>query len=140
MVLHDSSFEQTPSNLMKNMAKLLNTCEAKWTSEQQLLLKQKVEEKMEKAKNPSQYVHKLLALCKTWRGLAISIEELELIISKHPDETGKIVKTELTYYKDSHHSEVIATPSLFKLNKISHEERLSNLCIFLNGQSISFMA
>ena len=48
------------------------------------------------------------------------------------------VKTELTYYKHTHHSENIAAPSLFKLNKISHEERLSNLCILLNGQSTLF--
>ena len=93
---------------------------------------------MEKAKNQSQYVHKLLVLCKTWNGPAISIEELESILCQHPDSVEKIVKTELTYYKHTHHSENIAAPSLFKLNKISHEERLSNLCILLNGQSTSF--
>ena len=93
---------------------------------------------MEKAKNQSQYVHKLLVLCKTWNGPAISIEDLESILCQHPDSVEKIVKTELTYYKHTHHSENIAAPSLFKLNKISHEERLSNLCILLNGQSTSF--
>ena len=93
---------------------------------------------MEKAKNQSQYVHKLLVLCKTWNGPAISIEDLESILCQHPDSVEKIVKTELTYYKHTHHSENIAAPSLLKLNKISHEERLSNLCILLNGQSTSF--
>ena len=93
---------------------------------------------MEKTKNQSQYVHKLLVLCKTWNGPAISIEELESILSQHPDSAEKIIKTELTYYKRIHRSENIAAPSLLKLNKISHEERLSNLCIASNGQSTSF--
>ena len=93
---------------------------------------------MDKAKNQSQYVHKLLVLCKTWNGPPINIEELESILSQHMDSVDKIVKTELTYYKHTHCSENIAAPSLFKLNKISHEERLSNLCILLNGQSTSF--
>ena len=88
---------------------------------------------MEKAKNHSQYVHKLLVLCKTWNRPAISIEELESILCQHPDSVEKIVKTELTYYKHTVHcSENIAASSLFKLNKISHEEKLSNLCILLN--------
>ena len=93
---------------------------------------------MEKAKNQSQYVHKLLVLCKTWNGPPINIEELESILSQHTDSVDKIVKTKLTYYKHIHCSENTAAPSLFKLNKISHEERLSNLCILLNGHSTSF--
>ena len=62
---------------------------------------------MEKAKNQSQYVHKLLVLCKTWNGPAISTDELESILSQHPDSVEKIVKTELTCYKHSHRSENI---------------------------------
>ena len=105
---------------MKKLAKLLNLREDKWTEGQKLLLNHRVLQKMEEAKNHSQYVHKLLVLCKTWNGLAISIEELE---SQHPDSVEKIVKTELAYYNHTHRSENIAAQSLFKLNKISHEER-----------------
>ena len=63
---------------------------------------------------------------------------MESILSQHTDSVDKIVKTELTYYKHIHCSENTAAPSLFKLNKISHEERLGNLCILLHGHSTSF--
>ena len=108
MVLQDSSFNLTTNSLMKKLAKLLNLREFKWTEEQKLLLNQRVQEKMEKTKNQSQYVHKLRVLCKTWNGPAISIEELESILSHHPDSEEKIVKTELTYFKHIHRSENIA--------------------------------
>lgn len=77
-------------------------------------------------------------MCKSWNGPAVSIDELEHIITRNPDLVEKIVKTELTYYKHTHRSEVIASPHLFRLIKVSHEERLSNFCILLNGQSTSF--
>ena len=77
-------------------------------------------------------------MCKSWNGPAVSIEELEHILNHNPDMVEKIVKTELTYYKHTHRSEVIASPHLFKLIKVSHEERLSNFCILLNGQSTNF--
>ena len=102
MVPHNSSFNLIPNSLMKKLAKLLNLREDKWTEEQKLLLNQSVQQKMEKAKNQSQYVCKLLVLCKTWNGPAISIEQLESILSQHPDSVEKTVKTELTYYKHTH--------------------------------------
>ena len=139
MVLHESSScYETPSSLLKKMAKLLNQREDKWTEEQLRLHKAKVEEKMEKDRHQSQYVHKLLVMSKSWNGPAISIEELEYILGRNPDMVEKIVKTELTYYKHTHRNEVIASPHLFKLIKVSHEERLSNFCILLNGQSTTF--
>ena len=42
MVLPDSSFNLTPNNLMKKLAKLLNLREDKWTEQQKLLLNQRV--------------------------------------------------------------------------------------------------
>ena len=51
--------------------------------------------------------------CKTWNGPVCSIEELQSILSQTSDAVEQIVKTELSCYK----------------------ERLSNLCILLNGQS-----
>ena len=62
MVLYDSSFNLIPNSLMKKLAKLLNLQEDKWTEKQKLQLNQRVQQKMEKAKNQSQYVHKLLVL------------------------------------------------------------------------------
>ena len=47
------------------------------------------------------------------------------------------MQTELPYYRDTHKSEVSGTPDLFKLNKISHKDRLINLCVLLRGMSYS---
>ena len=62
--------------------------------------------------------------------------ELEAVIRKNPDRTEMIVKSELTYYKHTHRTEVIANPKLFKLTKITHEERLSNLLVILDQNSL----
>ena len=47
------------------------------------------------------------------------------------DSQGKIVKTELTFYCNTHKMDMLARPDLFKLNKITHLERLENLMILL---------
>ena len=47
----------------------------------------------------------------------------------------QIVRTELSYYRNTHKADVIASPSLFKLNKITHEEQLTNLCVMLGGMN-----
>ena len=44
-----------------------------------------------------------------------------------------VVKTELRYYKHTHAADVTAGPELFRLRKISHEEKLEILCIILEG-------
>ena len=72
MVLHHSSFNLTPNSLMKKLTKLLNLREEQKTEGQKLLLNQRVQQKMEEAKNQSQFVHKLLVLRKTWNGSAHS--------------------------------------------------------------------
>lgn len=84
----------------------------------------------------SQYVNKLLAQCKSWGGPVVSIPELEAVMKRHHDEVETVVKTELTYYKHAHRAEVIASPSLFKLIRVSHEERLSNLMVLLSQQAL----
>ena len=82
----------------------------------------------------SRRVHKLLIQCKSWGGPVCSIEELDSILHQKPDLVEQIVKTELTYYKHTHCADVVAAPSLIKLNKITHSERLSKLYILFNGQ------
>ena len=39
-------------------------------------------------------------------------------IATYPDISEKIVRTELSYYRHTHRSDVIARPDLFKLNKV----------------------
>ena len=140
LVLHHSSFKNNPTTLLKKIASIVNEREEQWTKEQQLLLKKNIEKKIEKAMQQSQYVHKLLVTVKTWRGPAESTEELLSFIRKQPDLDEKIVKNELKYYKHTHKAEVIASPELFKTNNVSHKERLTNLCILLDGQSTSYTA
>ena len=43
----------------------------------------------------------------------------------------------MAYYRDTHRADVIADPHLFKLNKLSHEDRLGNLCILLAGTLVN---
>ena len=67
-------------------------------------------------------------------GLIASITDLESVVEKHHDKAGTVVRTELAFYKHTHRPKVVVNPSLFKLLRISHEERLSNHMILLHGQ------
>ena len=134
MVLHGSSFQNTPNKILKVVAANLDKREKVWTDQQMILHKQKIEEKIRLAEKQGQYTNKLLTQCKSWNGPITSVEELNVILKGKPN-AEEIVKTELTYYRNTHRSEVIASPNLFKLNKVSHEERLTNLCILLGGMS-----
>ena len=109
---------------MKKMVTMLNKREDDWTQEQKLLFKSQLAEKIEMANKQSQYVNKLLAQCKSWGGgPVISIQELESVMKRHHDMFETIVKVELAYYKHTHRAGVIANPSLFKLIRVTHEER-----------------
>ena len=57
---------------------------------------------------------------------------MEAVIQSNPDTAEKIIKTELGYYRHTHKSDMIARPELFKLIRITHEERLENLFILLS--------
>ena len=57
-------------------------------------------------------------------------------MKRHYDKVETVVKTELTYYKHTHRSEVITNSPLFKLIRVTHEERLNNLMILLNQQAV----
>ncbi|KAG1653603.1 hypothetical protein GQR58_025471 [Nymphon striatum] len=112
--------------------------ENKWYNEQKQLLNIRIAEKIENGKKKSQYTQKCLQLCKGWGGLAISVEELHQILRSHPDMKGKIVRNELICYRDTDKSDVLDNPTMFKVNKNLHEERLVNLCTLLAGQESSY--
>ena len=69
--------------------------------------------------------------CKQWNGPANSVEELHAILNSNPDKREKIVQTELSFYQDTHKADVIKQTDLFKINGISHDEQLLNLCSLL---------
>ena len=53
---------------------------------------------------------------------------------KNTEITKKVVWTEVSYYRDTHKTEISHQPNLFKVNRITHEERLINFCVLL-GQN-----
>ena len=95
-------------------------------------MKKKILEKIEKGRQQSVYTHKCLQMCKEWGGLATSVEELNSILQKHSERAEKIVRIELSYYRDTHKSDVVY-PELFKMNKISYDQQLLNLCTLIAG-------
>ena len=135
MVLHNSSFHNTPDHQLKQVLKFLNAREVLWNNGQKELHRKKIMENLEKAKKQSNYTNKLLQQCKSWRGPVTTIEERIQIIQNKPDKIEQIVRVELSYYRDTHKSDVIANAHLFKLNKVTHEERLANLSILLSDKS-----
>ena len=135
LVLHNSAFINSPTHFLKKISAILNEREKNWSEKQALLNKSKIEEKMKKAKKHSNYVYRLLVSCKSWGGPVTTVEELDKILFENSNLREKIVRTELSYYKHMNKSEVIANPSFFKINKISHSERLINFCILLNDNS-----
>ena len=76
-------------------------------------------------------------MCKTWGGPEItsSLDELNAILQKNCDQVEKIVRTEL-YYRDTHKTEIVSTPELFKLNEITYDQQLLNLCTLLSGKDV----
>ena len=95
----------------------------------------KILEKLKKVNNQSIYTNKLLQTCKYWGRLVTSIDELNDILGGRGDLTEKIVCTEFSYYRDTHKTEVIYNGDLFKLNKISQEDRMVNLGILLGNNN-----
>ena len=57
-------------------------------------------------------------------------------MKKRPDDAEIVDKVELTHYKHTHYAEIIVNLSLFKLIRVTHEERLSNLMVLLNEKAL----
>ena len=62
-------------------------------------------------------MQKRLKLCKSWGGPVVSVEELCTILNSHPDQNEVSVRNKLIYIRESHKSEVLYNPELFKLNR-----------------------
>ena len=83
MTLNQSSVSNIPDEKVSAILKILNAQEKEWDSKQTELYENKIIEKLKKANNKSIYTTKLLQECKTYRGPAASIEELNEILQKH---------------------------------------------------------
>ena len=130
-LFQSKTFKNEQSKGFTSIVRLLNDMEKDWVDEQKQFLQLKIQEKIEKGKNQSRYTQKCLQQCKGWNGPATSVEELHTILNLNPDNREKIVRTELSFYRDAHKADVIQQPDLFKINNISHEEQLLNLCALL---------
>ena len=84
---------------------------------------------------PLKYTTKLLQICKTWGGPCTACDELGTVLKSKHDIAEKIVKTELSYYRNTHKMDVITRPDLFKLVHVTHEERLENVLVLLSDNS-----
>ena len=135
MVLYQSD-QSRVDHLTKKIYKALCKREDDWTESQRHLQKGKILEKMAKTVKEQDYMLKLLRECKTWCGPWTSCDELAAILQHRPDKVEKIVKTELAYYRHTHKSDMIARPELFKLIRITHEERLENLFILPSDNNL----
>ena len=135
---YQSSVSNIPDQKVSAILKILNAREKVWDSKQRELHENKVIEKLKKANNQSIYKAKLLQQCKTWGGPAASMEELNEILQKHTEIDKKVVRTEVSYYRVTHKTEISYQLNLFKVNRITHEERLINFCVLLgqNGQKV----
>ena len=122
------------SNIAIKIRKVLEDREEKWNDSQKKLLSIRIKEKLEKSEKSKDYSKKLLQTYKSWGGPCTTSEELQSVLLAKPDLQEKIVKTELTYYRSTHKSDLLARPDLLRLNKITHEERLENLMILLNDE------
>ena len=83
------------------------------------------------------HARKLLETCKSWGGPCVASDELIAAIDAKPDKQEQIVRKELTFFRNTHKSDMTARPDLFKLNKISHEEFLENLLVLLSDEDIA---
>ena len=138
--LHNHKFKAQSDQNVSMILKILSAREKEWDLKQELH-ENKIIEKLKKTNNQSVYTTKLLQHCKSWGGPAVSVEELHDILQKHNDIAEKIVGTELSYYRDTHKTEITYRLHLFKVNRIIHDERLINFCVLLgqNGQKVQQM-
>ena len=107
--------------------------EKKWVGAQKQFQTAKMLENVGKRKKKqSKYTQKCLYLCKSWNRPAIRIDELREILKANCGKAENIVQIELSYYRGTYKADVVQQPDLFSINKISHEERLLNLCALLS--------
>ena len=137
MVLYKSKNEIKLDKLSKKLPIILSNRETNWNILQQEKLKRKLEEKLKKSSKAKDYTKNLLQNCKSWGGPCTTVEELQQILKKKSDRDVHIVKTELAYYAHTLKADKLERADLFRLNGISHEEKLTNLAILLSEDCIS---
>ena len=127
---------QTVDRITIAIKSVLAKRESSWRSEQRALLRERLQRKLANSQHQSDYVRRLLIECRRWGGPCSTVDELLRILRTNSDYDELIVRTELSFYKHSHASDVTARPELYKLVKVSHAERLENLCVLLSDDTL----
>ena len=104
--------------------------------QKKMLMKARIQAKLEKLNNQKDYSRKRLENCKSWRGPCV-LAEVQAIHLPNADIQGRIVKVELGNFRQIHEPDMIARPDLFKLNKISNEEQLENLILLSDRDNLN---
>ena len=114
---------------------LLNEREIRWNDKQKAKGVERIALKLKKASKEKHYIKKLLKDCKTCSGPFKSGEELIRAIKLRPEKENFIVKTEMACFSHTHSSDKKQQPELYKLNRISFEEKLEKLLVLLTDDS-----
>ena len=125
----------TVDRLTRNITSLLDTRGKKWDDTQRQKQKERIKLKAMKTAKSKDYIRKLLSDCKTWSGPCTSGEELLAVIKARPCKAEFIVKIEMAYYAHTHKMDKIQRPDLFRLNGITHDEKLENLVVLLSDDN-----
>ena len=104
--------EVNPSTKLK--AYLLDAREAEWTGAQKIKMKERIEEKMKKTSKVNDIIKRLLNDCKSWNGPVTSCEELMKVLNERPGRQHFILRTELSYFSNTHRTDKIQRPDLYR--------------------------
>ena len=137
MMLYQTTKELKITKMSHKIASILSNREETWTANQKERFQQRLQEKLITCRKAKDYTKKLLNSCKSWGGPCTSVDELHEILREKAHEQELIVKTEHSYYVHTHKLDKTARPALWKINGITHEEKLVNLAILLDDDTAS---
>ena len=122
----------------KNLAifKNLKSMEMNWTTEQKEQIKIKIRANLEKQKRKNEYVESNLKKCKSHNGPFTSIEELQRYVNKKPKDLQKNLRYEIIFKRQLNSQDFQIRPSLYKVNRMTVDELLTNLTILLATEEV----
>lgn len=125
MVLYKATKEIKLDKLPKRFVTILTHRETQWNVLQQKELKKGQKGKLKKKLESKDYTKRLLQNRKSWGGPYTTVEKLQQILKEKFDQEVHI-KNEFPYQAYTHKPDKMTRPVMFRLNGISHEEKLTN--------------
>ena len=110
----------------------LKEMEVNWTKDQHIKLRDKVKENLNKKNNANQFAIAILEKCKLHNGPFTTIKQVkDNIKDSSSADVRKVLRQEITFQRVMHPADAKERTELYKLNFLSNEELLTNLCILL---------